>query len=141
MGMCVNPWQVSVLQFNPGARYWPASFAKACAAHSVACSRQNCHPNHPDRISLAQDQQAKAGHDRQTLDNPGWQVIVNRLGTPNAHIPCAPIQLRMGRGADWLTMSKTGTDLTGACGPMALEQLLSAMCDWLERPVDHRADG
>jgi len=69
----------------------------------------------------------------ETLDNPGFRVEINLVGTDLEHLPFQAIDLEMdpdGEG-EWISCSKSDdARWLGACSPRSLDQTLKIFLDW-----------
>jgi len=68
-----------------------------------------------------------------TLDNPGWIVVID-LAETELHGVLFP-EIRKGDSesdANWITCTSDGEKFQGACGAMNLEEVLSAFLSWAE---------
>jgi hypothetical protein len=66
-----------------------------------------------------------------TLDNPGWAVEINLLGTPFAERTAGPLTVDVGED-DWLHASIADGKFKGYGDPHRLEQIVLTFRDWIE---------
>ena len=64
------------------------------------------------------------------LDNPGWRVRINLLGTPLENTDFTEISSGDPEGSDWIVCKKDNTDFTGFGDAAKLEVILAAFLDW-----------
>lgn len=68
----------------------------------------------------------------ETLDNPGWTLIVDLEETGKADQPFEEIKVDYDSDENWIIVEKVESKLKGACGPAKLSHLLQLVVDWLE---------
>lgn len=76
----------------------------------------------------------------ETLDNPGWSVDIDLVGTPLEHVPLEATSYGVGREADqsgdeWMTCRSEAGLFEGRGGPLKLEEILGVFLSWAERPA------
>src|SRR5262245_56648750 len=64
-----------------------------------------------------------------TLDNPGWRVMINLDRTNLESTPFEEIS-DLGKNEDWIRCWKCGTTFHGAGDPTKLETILETFLDW-----------
>lgn len=67
-----------------------------------------------------------------SLDNPGWLLRVDLVGTDRAGRTAPEVEQRRSE-EQWLVWGADGDRWEGACGPLQLEELLRCFVDWLGR--------
>jgi hypothetical protein len=67
-----------------------------------------------------------------TLDNPGWSIDIDLVGTPLSRRKLDPVEIQRKNENDWIHCSRTETQFQGRCGPNDLEELLGMFLDWAE---------
>ena len=60
-----------------------------------------------------------------TLDNPGWCLKIDLVGTPLAGTSLDHLAVERTED-DWLHLWSDGTHFEGACGPLNLDEMLKA---------------
>lgn len=68
----------------------------------------------------------------ETLDNPGWTIVIDLNGTINSEKSFQKIEVNFDSNQDWLVIEKVGFKLKGYCAPQKLIQLLEITANWLE---------
>jgi len=73
-----------------------------------------------------------------TLDNPGWSVKIDLIGTSIEAIEMAPIEIDSGSGAapDWLHCSVSDGQLLGFGDSHKLEKLVGVFRSWVEANIE-----
>lgn len=66
-----------------------------------------------------------------TLDNPGWSVEIDLVGTELVGRPFAEVKDDYEHETDWMVCRKKGATFVGACGPTRLEDVLRVFLDWV----------
>lgn len=66
-----------------------------------------------------------------TVDNPGWSVIIDLLGTPSEDKPFQKIQVDNG-DEDWIVCIKKDSVFKGSGDPNKLEEILGIFKEWTE---------
>ncbi len=65
------------------------------------------------------------------LENPGWHLTINLVGT--SAVNARPQQLRLEtQGGDWLACSIAGECFEGSGDPRRLEQIIGVFRRWVE---------
>jgi hypothetical protein len=64
-----------------------------------------------------------------TLDNPGWSVAIDIIGTPLEGQSFQLVRIERTEN-DWLHVASTGDRFTIYCGPRNLEEGLTFFCNW-----------
>ena len=68
-----------------------------------------------------------------TLDNPGWVVTIDLVGTALFNVSFEPGERGDSEnGQDWLRLKSDGKVFTGAGGVENLEEILEAFLSWAE---------
>lgn len=70
-----------------------------------------------------------------TLDNPGWRITIDLVGTNLEHRPFEPIEfgLEDDTSTDWHSLSVKQNKFEGAGDPSKLAFMLRTFLDWAER--------
>lgn len=73
-----------------------------------------------------------------TLDNPGWSLPVDLIGTALEQAPFDPIAYRVGEnsepeGEDWYVCKTEDSQFKGFGGPNHLKTLLNVFLSWAEK--------
>lgn len=71
----------------------------------------------------------------ETLDNPGWSVKVNVIGTKVEGKTFASVSIPEDLASsdlDWIFLRREGDVIMLSCGPQCLERGVNMLCDWLE---------
>ena len=66
-----------------------------------------------------------------TLDNPGWRVVINLLGTPIETATFAEVS-NLGPEDHWIRCWVEGGEFNGAGGSLMLEAILEHFLPWAE---------
>jgi len=74
----------------------------------------------------------------ESLDNPGWRVQINLVGTALADVPCPVTEDAYEHKTDWMRCWRTESSWEGACGPRGLEDVLDAFLEWAEQSESPR---
>jgi hypothetical protein len=64
-----------------------------------------------------------------TIDNPGWRVEINSIGTKNENIPFESIKIERTED-DWVHCWIKDKVFNMACGPLNLEEALGIFLKW-----------
>ena len=64
-----------------------------------------------------------------TLDNPGWTMEINLIGTHNENIPFKGITIERSE-EDWIQCKVENNIFKAACGPLNLEETLGIFLKW-----------
>jgi len=67
----------------------------------------------------------------ETLDNPGWRVTVDLVGTPLAEVTMPPVH-RKKTAQDWLVCEVDGGQFRGNGDPRKLPAILEVFQSWAE---------
>ncbi len=70
-----------------------------------------------------------------TLDNPGWTVDIDLVGTSFEHASFIPSEHGVGSNSepdsnDWWSIKVEDKKFIGRCGPQHLETVLRVFLDW-----------
>ena len=68
----------------------------------------------------------------QTLDNPGWRLVIDLEQTGKVDQSFKTIKIDYENDEKWIFIEKENNQLKGACGSMQLNNLMSLVADWLE---------
>ncbi|MEJ5219102.1 Imm53 family immunity protein [Cognatishimia sp. D5M38] len=72
------------------------------------------------------------GFKLETLDNPGWTITVDLDETHQEDQDFTESKINYEHKTRWLVVSKEGSKLKGACGPLELETMLVLVAEWLQ---------
>ncbi len=64
-----------------------------------------------------------------TLDNPGWHMTVNLVGTDLEDRPFSTVELNR-TDRNWLYCRVAEDKFEGACGPNNLHEMVTTFLDW-----------
>ena len=67
----------------------------------------------------------------QTLDNPGWLVEIDLVGTPMEEIPFDHFRLNRSKD-DWVDCQSVDGKFQAAGGGRNLQELLGVFCTWVQ---------
>jgi hypothetical protein len=70
-----------------------------------------------------------------TLDNPGWHVLVDLVGTSLENCPFAELHREGQANGEWIRVRKVSGRIEGACGPTSLAVVLAEFLRWAESAV------
>lgn len=73
----------------------------------------------------------------ESIDNPGWHVVIDLRGTPLEHAPLEPVELDEWKHC-WMTIRRNGTDFEAAGDPTRLGEIVRVFLDWA---AEHEAQG
>jgi hypothetical protein len=66
-----------------------------------------------------------------TLDNPGWKVEIDLVGTALAGRAFSPLN-RLGDESEWIRCEVRGDKFLGNGGPLMLEEIIRTFLRWAE---------
>ncbi len=64
-----------------------------------------------------------------TIDNPGWTVEINLMGTKNENVDFKRIEIERNDN-DWIHAWVENKVFNAACGPLNLEEVLEIFLKW-----------
>ena len=67
-----------------------------------------------------------------TLDNPGWRVVINVIGTKAEGAPLDRTRQERAQD-DWVEYWVENGKFTAACGPRNLSEVIEIFCDWFDK--------
>lgn len=67
----------------------------------------------------------------QTLDNPGWHLVIDLVGTAVENATFEPVKIDRADD-DWIDARIKGKTFEGAGGPRNLDELLSIFLGWAD---------
>jgi hypothetical protein len=67
----------------------------------------------------------------ESLDNPGWRVTIDLVGTPLEKRDFESVEIKRTEH-DWLDGHVTDAKFIAGCGPRNLPELLKTFFDWAE---------
>jgi hypothetical protein len=73
----------------------------------------------------------KYGVTIESLDNPGWRVTVDLVGTPLERRDFDAVEIKRD-DLDWLDCHVEDKTFIAGCGPRNLSELLATFLDWAE---------
>ena len=76
------------------------------------------------------------GIEIQTLDNPGWLIHINLVGTELENCSFAPITINRSN-IDWIECLSKNRQFQGAGGALNLLEIITIFKSWIESQTDH----
>jgi hypothetical protein len=67
-----------------------------------------------------------------TLDNPGWSVVIDLAGTALAEVPFAEVK-ELDSDTEWMSCAVREQRFQGYGGPAMLHRILSVFLEWSAR--------
>jgi hypothetical protein len=67
-----------------------------------------------------------------TLDNPGWSVVIDLAGTALAEVPFAEVK-ELDSDTEWMSCAVREQRFQGHGGPAMLRRILSVFLEWSAR--------
>lgn len=64
-----------------------------------------------------------------TLDNPGWEITIDLMGTPLESKPFEEVTQNQD-AFDWYSCRREGSTFRAYCGPLRLPQAIGAFLNW-----------
>ncbi len=68
-----------------------------------------------------------------TLDNPGWSIKINLIGTSLENKTFIPVERENSEdGQDWVSCKVENSQFAGACGAQNLDEVLGIFLEWVQ---------
>jgi len=77
------------------------------------------------------DWEHRLGITIETLDNPGWRVVINPEGTILDGVSSTPVSIERSE-SNWLTCRVRDKQFEGFCGPENLVEIMDIFRNWSE---------
>jgi elongation factor P hydroxylase len=66
----------------------------------------------------------------ETVDNPGWYITINLIGTEHENIPFEPVNINNGSN-EWFFCVVRNKNFEASCDPKSLTKVITVFREWV----------